>query len=493
MGEVWKAEDTRLGRAVAIKILPPSVAADAEAIARMKREARTAAQLNHPNIATIHAIDQDGDRMFIVMELVSGEPLSRIIRRGPMNEADVCRIGRAVAEALAEAHEKGIVHRDIKPDNILVSGTRVKVLDFGIAKRFGVEAAGESGAITQQGMIVGTVFYMSPEQALGKALDARSDLFSLGVVLYEAATGKMPFSGDTVTDTITRIVRDEAEEARRLNPNISAGLNAIIARCMRKDREERFQSADELSRALDRQLALASTAKTAMATAFESAPTAKYTKVEEKKRPGAAAVWIGVVALVAVVIAGGWMVARNRKSAAATTPLVVAKPVTQTVTQPAPAPVPPPIIVEAPKEEPIPAPPPPAPTTAPAPTRTADEHYNEGMRRLLERDPEGAREAFRSALEVDPHYAKAHFRLGQINLLGGNRAVARQHFEKALADAHRLDERERRLVELGMALINGDRREAHAILRELHERNPRDPDLFVFQRELGPPPRRFRP
>src|SRR5947209_19650799 len=135
MGEVWKGEDTRLGRIVAIKVLPLSVAMDAEATARLRREARTAAQLYHPNIAMIHAIEQDGDRIFIVMEFVEGQPLSKIIARGALSEAEVCRVGRGVAEALAEAHGKGIVHRDIKPDNIMVNGARVKVLDFGIAKQ----------------------------------------------------------------------------------------------------------------------------------------------------------------------------------------------------------------------------------------------------------------------------------------------------------------------------------------------------------------------
>ncbi|HVS32971.1 MAG TPA: serine/threonine-protein kinase, partial [Thermoanaerobaculia bacterium] len=137
MGEVWKAEDTRLGRIVAIKVLPSGIASDAEAIARMRREARTAAQLNHPNIAQIYAFEEEGERLFIAMEFVEGEPLSALIQRG-MSEAEIFRAGRGVAEALAEAHQKGIVHRDIKPDNVLISGHRVKVLDFGIAKRVGV-------------------------------------------------------------------------------------------------------------------------------------------------------------------------------------------------------------------------------------------------------------------------------------------------------------------------------------------------------------------
>src|SRR5712691_4562135 len=223
MGEVWKAEDPRLGRTVAIKILPASISADAEALARMRREARTAAQLYHPNIATIHSIEEDGERLFIVMEYVAGEPLTKLIQRRAMSEADVCRVGRGVAEALAEAHEKGIVHRDIKPDNIIVNGQRVKVLDFGIAKRVGVESStseSPTAFMTQQGIIVGTVHYMSPEQALGKPLDARTDIFSLGVVLYQAATGRLPFHGETITETITQIVRDEPPDPATLNRSL---------------------------------------------------------------------------------------------------------------------------------------------------------------------------------------------------------------------------------------------------------------------------------
>ncbi|MGZ7081476.1 MAG: serine/threonine-protein kinase, partial [Thermoanaerobaculia bacterium] len=196
MGEVWKAEDTRLGRMVAIKILPPAIASHPDALARMRREARTAAQLNHPHLATIHSFEQDGDLTFIVMELVEGEPLTARIARGPMPEVEISRIGRGVADALSEAHAKGVVHRDIKPDNIIVTDSRVKVLDFGIAKRIGLETTASEAPtafITQQGLILGTVHYMSPEQAMGKPVDARTDLFSLGVVLYQMATGKQPF------------------------------------------------------------------------------------------------------------------------------------------------------------------------------------------------------------------------------------------------------------------------------------------------------------
>src|ERR1700692_460176 len=214
MGEVWRAEDTRLGRVVAIKVLPPSFVADVEATARLKREARTAAQLYHPSIATIHSIEQDGDHIFIVEEFVEGEPLTKVISRGGLSESEICRIVRDVADALAEAHAKGIVHRDIKPDNIIVAGNRVKVLDFGIAKQVGIEGADAANTptaafVTHQGMILGTIHYMSPEQALGKAVDGRTDVFSLGVVLYEMATGRRPLGGETITATMTQIIRDE--------------------------------------------------------------------------------------------------------------------------------------------------------------------------------------------------------------------------------------------------------------------------------------------
>src|ERR1043165_3769164 len=253
MGEVWKGEDTRLGRTVAIKVLPATVAADVEATARLRREARTAAQLYQANIAMIHAIEQDGDRIFIVMEYVEGEPLSRIIKRGALSEAELCRIGRGVADALAEAHAKGIIHRDIKPDNIMVNGPRVKVLDFGIAKQ--VEGPPATGAhdptafMTQQGMMLGTVHYMSPEQALGKKLDGRTDIFSLGVVLYEGATGRLPFSGETATETMMHIIRDPAPDPATYNAAISPALKSIIDRCLRKNRDERFATAADLGAA----------------------------------------------------------------------------------------------------------------------------------------------------------------------------------------------------------------------------------------------------
>jgi len=506
MGEVWKAEDTRLGRTVAIKILPQAVAADGQAIARMKREARTAAQLYHPNIATIHAFEEAADRIFIVMEYVEGEPLTELIRRGPMAEADVCRIGRSVADALEAAHEKGIVHRDIKPDNIMVSGPRVKVLDFGIAKQVepqGVNANDPTTVLTQQGMIIGTVFYMSPEQALGKPLDRRSDIFSLGAVMYEAVSGRRPFHGDTATDTITRIVRDEAP----LPQSVSHGLATIISRCLRKERDDRFASARELADALEAQLAVAPTApftKPAAPT-MRAAPTVITGAHPQPKSHKW--MWVALIALL-IIVAGlsAIVISQQRKNAAPIAPPQVASAtIATTVTEPPPstttATVTATPVIEEQKPAPVPttttvAPPPPAP--APPPARTADDDYTEGIAHLVERQPDLARASFQSAVAKDPHHARAHFRLGEMALFARDPVTARSELDAALADADRLEPRERILTDAALAYLDGDRQRARALIQEL----PNDPNVIRFRQmiqelreEQRPPfrPRRLRP
>ena len=248
MGEVWRAEDTRLLRPAAIKILPEQLARDPEWKTRFLREARTIAQLNHPNIATIYAIEQDGDTFFIAMELVEGEALSAVIARGPIVASEVARIARGAADALSEAHTKGIVHRDIKPDNIIVAPRTVKVLDFGIAKQIG---RSDEATLTQNGMIIGTPHYMSPEQALGKPVDARTDLFSLGVVLYEALSGTRPFTGEVVTEALMKIVLNEPEDIAIVAPHTPPALAEVVRRCLKKQPGDRLQTADELRAALD--------------------------------------------------------------------------------------------------------------------------------------------------------------------------------------------------------------------------------------------------
>ena len=503
MGEVWRAEDTRLGRAVAIKVLPASVAQDSEAIARMRREARTAAQINHPNVATIHAVEEIDDLLFIVMELVQGEPLSRMMARG-LTEAEVCRIGRGVAEALAEAHEKGIVHRDIKPDNVIVAGSRVKVLDFGIAKEVGVTQAGPNDPTsfqTRQGYIVGTVQYMSPEQALGKQLDAKTDVFSLGVMLYQAATGALPFHGETVTDTITKIIRDEPPAPRALNPNMSPGLAAIIARSMRKNRDERW-SAAELAAALEDHLlrapTLQSTAPAATEHAFASAPTAVKvaapTVVERAPRRFIGGALVAVL-LLGTIAALAYFNRAKPKPKPQPPKVVAAAPTTSAIEVVAE-----PTITTAPitqSEEP-PPPPPPAPATSnqePA-TPTIDQLYAEGVAFLRQRRPREAAEKFIAVVEQDPRHARAHLRLGVMALFERDPEKAREELTRARENRERLSPTEERVAELAWAISNGDRETAREILRELRERNPRDPELELFRRHLdgeGPPPRGDRP
>jgi hypothetical protein len=447
MGEVWRAEDTRLGRVVAIKILAPSVAANPESVARMRREARTIAQLNHPNIATIHAFEEADGRTFIVMELVEGETLTAMIARGPLPESEVYRIGRGVADALAEAHAKDIVHRDIKPDNVIVSGSRVKVLDFGIAKRVGLQTTtseSPTGFVTQEGMIVGTIHYMSPEQALGKPLDTRTDIFSLGVVLYQAATGKQPFAGETVTETITQIIRDTPPAPKTINPAISPGLNAIIQRCMAKNRDERFASAADLA------LALA-----APPTATYTTPTVQVEAAPPAKR-GSAVWWIVAVVVVLVVI-GTLAAFRHKRVAAATTVAIpAATPSTTTVEVAAPA---------------------------SQPTTTA---AGVGGATL----GGGAQIAEKPKVSATEHYDH-----GMTALLNHNMFAARNQFERALEHAADLTARQQQFARLGLALSTNDRSQAQRLAREIEDQNPGDPDLERIKRAFAEqqPRRRWVP
>jgi len=247
MGTVYLADDTRLGRHVALKVLPASLAADPDRMHRFVQEARLASALTHPNVAYIYEIGEDQGLRFLGMEYVVGEPLSVRLSRGPLPLSELLSIGAQVADALDDAHSKGIVHRDIKPSNLMITPRGyVKVLDFGLAKLETQRGRDETQLMTGAGVVLGTVAYMSPEQALGRDLDHRTDLFSLGVVLYEMATARLPFSGATVSETMARILHSQPEALARFNYEIPEGFERVVRKCLEKDRERRYQTAREL-------------------------------------------------------------------------------------------------------------------------------------------------------------------------------------------------------------------------------------------------------
>ena len=258
MGEVYKAEDRKLGRPVAIKLLPAGTAQDETARARLVREARSASALNHPNIVTIHSIDEAEDYTFIVMEFVEGQTLAALIQQGALPFPKLLDLSIQVADALASAHSIGLIHRDIKPQNILITSRgQAKILDFGLAKivRPMLEGAQTqfatlSADLTDAGAISGTVAYMSPEQTRGEALDARTDIFSFGTVLYQAATGKLPFHGPSVLSMMHGIAAIDALRPTAINRDLPREFDLIIERALAKDREKRYFSATELADAL---------------------------------------------------------------------------------------------------------------------------------------------------------------------------------------------------------------------------------------------------
>ncbi len=260
MGVVYEAEDINLGRHVALKFLSPSMANDDSLLQRFQREARAASALNHPNICTIHGIEEHDEDHFIVMELLDGESLSDRIRKGPVDIESVLTFGVQIADALESAHSKGIVHRDLKPANIFITSRgQVKILDFGLAKmdRNKPDAASNvptaiAEGLTTPGTAMGTVAYMSPEQARGEITDARTDLFSFGTVLYQMATGVMPFQGDTSAVVFDAILNRDPKPLEQVNPSLPVELDRIINQALEKDRDLRYQNAADLKTALKR-------------------------------------------------------------------------------------------------------------------------------------------------------------------------------------------------------------------------------------------------
>lgn len=352
MGEIYRALDPRLNRVVAIKVLASGMSADPARRRRFVQEAQTASGLNHPNIITIHDVVSEPGAEYIVMEYVAGKTLLDLIPKGGLRVPQLLNYGVQMADALSAAHAAGIIHRDLKPGNVMVTDSGlVKVLDFGLAKleRGPATIAGDDietvvqEAMTVEGSIMGTVSYMSPEQAQGKRVDTRSDIFSFGVLLYEMATGARPFGGDSAIQTLSSILRDEPKPMALVAPDVPARLQEVIMRCLRKDPDERWQTMKDL------QSALTALKQESQSGTLYHPEIAASIPQRTKKRP---VIPVAVGAVVLVGAAGAWWFIRSREGFAVRHETAAqGSPVTQTPPAISPQPVAPP------HKEPSPIPP----------------------------------------------------------------------------------------------------------------------------------------
>src|SRR5437870_7274336 len=258
MGEVYRARDTRLGRDVAVKVLPSTLSADADRLHRFEQEACAAGALNHPNVLVIHHIETHEGAPYIVSELLEGETLRKRMSGTAMAQRRVIDYASQIAHGLAAAHEKGIVHRDLKPDNIFITKDgRIKILDFGLAKLTQPDGSQSQTEIptrrvdTNPGVVMGTVGYMSPEQVKGRRVDHRSDIFSFGAILYEMLSGRRAFHGESAADMMSAILKEDPPELSDTNQNVSPALERLVNHCLEKNPESRFHSASDLAFALE--------------------------------------------------------------------------------------------------------------------------------------------------------------------------------------------------------------------------------------------------
>jgi hypothetical protein len=323
MGEVYRARDTRLGRDVAVKVLPQHLAATPDLRARFEREARAVSSLNHPHICTLHDVGREGDTDFLVLELIEGETLADRVARGALPTPDVLRLGGQIADALDRAHRAGIVHRDLKPGNVMLTKGGAKLMDFGLARATGAaEPAGGSGVtiaalsqsptmsrpLTAEGRIVGTFQYMAPEQLEGKEADERTDLWALGCVLYEMATGKRAFEGKSQATLIAAIIGSEPAPIAQVAPMNPPALEHVVRACLMKDPAERIQSAHDVKLQLSW---IADGGSHAGAAAASPAAAERAERVGRERRGRERFAW-GVAAAAIVAAAAALLLARRR-------------------------------------------------------------------------------------------------------------------------------------------------------------------------------------
>ncbi len=312
MGEVYRAEDSKLGRSVALKVLPEEMASDEDRLSRFRREARIVAGLNHPNIVTLHSVDEADGLHFLTMELVEGKTLGELTPPDGFSLERVLELAIPIIDAVAGAHARGVVHRDLKPGNVMVTDEdgRVKVLDFGLAKPIAATADGElSGVETLSvaggGLVIGTPFYMSPEQARGQEADARSDIFAFGVMLFEMATGQRPFKGANSVELLSAVLKDEPPQVTEIRPDLPIHLTRVIRRCLAKDPDDRYQTARDVVDEL-RELQLEVTSGFARAPISRTGAPGRVPGRATRMRMFAAVSAVVAIAAVLVVVFGSW-------------------------------------------------------------------------------------------------------------------------------------------------------------------------------------------
>jgi serine/threonine protein kinase len=443
MGVVYRARDEKLHRMVALKLLPAEWATEPTARARLLREARAAASLSHRNVATVYEVGEEADHVFIALELIEGRSLRAFLQVSPPSLNEALRIATEIVRGVAKAHEKGIIHRDLKPENVMLTEEgEVKVLDFGLARQLHqVDAGGptkpEIATVTRTGDVMGTPAYMSPEQATARPLDARSDVFSLGLILYELTAGRHPFAGNSALEIAAAIVRDDPAPASSVNAQITPALDRIIATCLAKAPRERYSTARDLLRDLERLTHEGSSAPMISPGALPAS---------RRSRTLVAGLAAGLVAIVVVAL---WFQRPSRDVRASRRPA--------------------------------------AATFAAPPPRSSNPEavrvYLEGLQADHDGRRKEAKQAYFRALELDPKLAPALLRVALRGLETNDSAPSdkiREYFRGALTYRASLDERDQAWLDAWEPVMQrepSDQAETIRRLRAALQRFPKDPEI----------------